>query len=199
MTIPLVAAALLLAGCTASPDTAAAPEATTETTPAASVETAPSAAAETAAPAEPVISERGNLVKTVGQYFGLESTDGSGSAADAYVTGITVDPTCTGASAQASENGHFVKVDLDITTFAGLNRPMMPNAANWKVIAADGTTFNGDVGTVSARLCLNDAEQVPDQVGPGEKVLGSVILDVPTTTGVLIYQDNPEASWEWAY
>lgn len=56
-------------------------------------------------------SERGSLIKTVGQQFGV-GNDPANPEANFVVTAITVDPACTGPNAKAPENGHFVKLDI---------------------------------------------------------------------------------------
>lgn len=70
----------------------------------------------------------------------------------------------------------------------------------WKAIAENGTTFNGNVFTGAAYVCLDDAERFPSALGPGEKATGKIILDVPTPKGVLVHQQGfMPTGWEWAY
>lgn len=157
--------------------------------------------AETAAPEpsadEPTRSERGNIVKKVGEVGEI----GDSPEVEFTVTGITVDPVCTREYAQASKYGHFVKLDFDITTTKDAEGDF--GLSFWKWINADGTTANADPSTGNGSACLPEAETVPRSIGPAEKVSGSVILDVPSTEGFLVL--NPSygvstgfESWEWA-
>ncbi len=196
--LPLAAAALLLVGCASTPEPP--PEAATVPPAATVLPTATEIAPAISPIAEPVgeVSDRGNLIKSIGQNFGLLNEDGS-TAADMYVTGITVDPVCTGDYTMPSENGHLVKVDMQIQTYPGLGYPVYPSAGSWKAVADNGTTFNGSLASGAAFSCLSNAELIAGEIGPGESVVGSVILDVPSPTGVLIYQDSPGIAWEWVY
>lgn len=70
----------------------------------------------------------------------------------------------------------------------------------WKAIAENGTTFNGDVQTASAYMCLNETEKFPSALGPAEKATGKIVLDVPTAAGVLVHKQGfMPTGWEWAY
>lgn len=70
----------------------------------------------------------------------------------------------------------------------------------WKAIAANGTTFNGDLMSFESIMCLPEAENFPSALGPGEKATGKIILDVPTPTGVLVHKQGfMPTGWEWQY
>lgn len=118
---------------------------------------------------------------------------------------ITIDPKCTGQYAQAAQNGHFLALDISAQTYPPLKDLFGSgtfdfNDSNWKLIAANGTTYNGSLNSGPALGCLADAQQFPDRVGPGEKVTGTLILDVPTTKGTLVFAPTfAQTSWEWQY
>ena len=40
---------------------------------------------------------------------------------------------------------------------------------------------------------------LPSTIGPGERATGKVILDVPSTEGILVYNEAMDSSlgWEW--
>lgn len=149
---------------------------------------------------EPARSDRGNLIKEVGQPAGIGPLDGGGpNTVDFVITNITVDAACTNEFAQTPMNGHFIRVDMDVTTtseFDGLF--MVQTNGVWKWVDANGTTANSDPATGSGYMCLNDAEMLPDTIGTGEKATGAVVLDVPTTEGFLVFSQGPDAGWEWA-
>ncbi len=68
---------------------------------------------------------------------------------------------------------------------------------NWGFITPKGTTAN-NIATVATYSCFPENEMLPDMIGPSEKVTGKVVLDVPSPTGTLIFNDVlSDASWEW--
>jgi len=142
-------------------------------------------------------STRGNFIKSVGVPFGFGEGD---ARAEFTVNGITLDPACTAEYAEQPENGRFVKVDISGRT-GQIEEQVFFGIGAWKVIADNGTTYNGDPQSSAAWMCLNDAERFPDAVGPGEQVTGSIIFDVPTPSGTLMFQPYGPGNggWEWAY
>lgn len=183
---------LLLAGCGGTP--AASPSAP-------SVEPATQAPAKTDAAAGPK-SSRGNLIKKVGE--GASVTDKEKTVASFVVNSIQVDPTCTNTMTMPSEHGHFVALNVSMETDPALAESVNPQFGlagyGWKAIADNGTTFNGNITTFAATMCLNDTERFPSALGPGEKATGTIVVDVPTPTGVLIHQQGfMPLGWEWEY
>lgn len=189
----LALASSLLVGCGASQSSPAAPS----VEPAASSNSAPTATQ----PASEK-SSRGNLIKVPGQ--GASVTDKEKTVATFVINSIQLDPACTSQYAQPSENGHFVALEVSMETMPELAESVNPQFGlagyGWKAIAENGTTFNGDIFTAGAYMCLDDAEKFPSALGPAEKATGKIILDVPTATGVLVHKQGfMAAGWEWAY
>lgn len=187
----------LLAGCgstsTSSPIAPTVEPATTAESSAAATPGAGSAGAK---------SSRGNLIKKVGE--GASVTDKGKTVASFVVNSIQIDPKCTNEFAKPADNGHFVALNVSMETDPALVESVNPQFGlagyAWKVVADNGTTFNGDVMSVASFVCLNDKERFPSALGPGEKATGTIILDVPTPSGVLIHQQGfMPAGWEWAY
>lgn len=149
-------------------------------------------------------NERGNIEKQIGEEGSVIGEDGK-NIYSFKVTGIEPDFKCTGEYSAPSENGKFVKVDLQITTADAAtlkeqyygNQVYMQGGA-WKYIDKNGTTYNGELGSGSSYSCIPETESIPGNVGPKEKVTGSIILDVPATDGVIIYSD-PIAEGGWEY
>ncbi|WP_270256719.1 hypothetical protein [Kocuria marina] len=195
----LLAVPVLLLGLTACAGSSDAP---------ASAPTAPSvepAIAETTQ-AQPTsgLSERGNVMKRVGESAsitinGQESTP----VVNFVVNGIEVDPKCTNPYAEKPENGHFVTLDVSAETgpreqfqqaFQGSE--YMFNPFDWKFITPSGTTANS-VASTPAFSCLTQAEQI-SEMGPAERATGKIVLDVPAKTGTLIYAPGfVDQAWEW--
>lgn len=189
---------ILLAGCGAAASSS--PTAPT-VAPATSTQAESASPSATASPAS-AKSSRGNIVKTPGE--GASVTDKDKTVASFVVNSITVDAACTSKYASAAENGHFVVLEVSMETMPELAQSVNPQFGlagyAWKAIAANGTTFNGDVFTAAAYMCLDDAERFPSALGPAEKATGKIVLDVPTPTGVLVHQQGfMPTGWEWAY
>jgi hypothetical protein len=187
-----VAAVFALAACSVSTPPPPAPE-VDAAGPSSAPDTEPTPT-QTAAPT----SERGNLVKNIGDTFSITPEDSDEILAAFTVTGITVDPECTGEFAEEAENGHLVKIDIE-----GQTEPTMTDGdfyfGGWRVIAENGTTFNGNTSTVATYSCLPDEQLLPVSIGPGERVAGSVVLDVPTASGVVVLPIVGNNGWEWVY
>lgn len=120
------------------------------------------------------------------------------------VKSISVDAACTSPYAETPKNGHFVAINIDVETTPELakdiNQFVWFGAQSWKLIAGNGTTYNGAMDSSPAYGCLNDAERLPSNIGPAEKVTGTLILDVPVTSGTLILEGTGGVGgWEWAF
>lgn len=147
---------------------------------------------------------RGNIEKQIGEEGSVTGEHGE-NIYSFKVTGIEPDFKCTAEFAQAPENGKFIKLDIQVSTadakvfkdqYYG-NSVYMQGGA-WKYIASNGTTYNGELGSGSAYSCLPESETIPPQIGPNEKVTGSIILDVPATDGTIVYSD-PMTQGGWEY
>lgn len=191
LALPILLVALTLTGCSAV---------TTDSAPGEPAAKAPTAtAAPTPSPTPtPTVNARGNLPKVVGQVFGLVDADRK-QASSFVADAITVDPACTGAYPRDPENGHFLKVDFTGETYANLPDRMFFGGGAWKAITDAGTTVNADPVTMAAMSCINDDQRLPNPIGPGEKVVGSVILDVPTEHGSIVLTWDGVNGWEWSY
>ena len=161
-----------------------------------------STAEETSATAE--TNNRGNVEKKIGEEAGITSKDGK-SVYTFKVTSIEPDYQCTREYSRPAENGHIVKVNLEVVTAdaktmkdAFHSSGVSFDPYSWKYIAANGTTFNGNLGSIGTISCLEESEELPINIGPGEKVTGSVVLDVPATDGTLVYKDIlADGGWEY--
>lgn len=157
----------------------------------------------TPTPTGPAKSARGNNVLQVGQGVSVNTSSGK-PAVTFVVNAIQVDPQCTGSFVQQPENGHFVALDISAQTTPELAQLVFSHNFSfspilWKAIAANGTTFNGNVWSFQASSCLPNGQELTSAIGPGENVHGMVILDVPTTSGVLVFDPYSGPNWEISY
>ncbi|WP_139318481.1 hypothetical protein [Kocuria sp. CNJ-770] len=171
--------------------------------------TAPGVEAATEPPASPSAatgetSERGNLVKELGEPAGFLAAGSDERVLTFAVKDIEVDPACTGEFAGEPEVGHFVAVDIEAETAAQptfdeamQGQDYQFNPFSWKFIDANGTTANS-VTSDGTYSCFSEAETLPDMIGAAERVTGKLVLDIPTTEGILVYEDPISGTaWEW--
>lgn len=123
-------------------------------------------------------SERGHLLKEVGQTAALGS-DLDSVAVSFTVTDIETNFTCTSSFSEPPQNGNFIALSLDIQTTPELADPDMGGSFwisehDFTVLGPDGTRENDSVG--NAYFCLEQSEQVPVDIGPGETVSGKMFL-----------------------
>ena len=148
-------------------------------------------------------SERGYLIKRIGDEAAILKTDRKTELATWALTGIDVDAPCTADYSEPSENGHFVTLSFDVETNKDLIEVrgysfMLGAVGQWRYYLADGTLWNGDPTYGNARSCLARTEQLPDTIGASAKASGKIAFDLPTTDGVLVFSEDGGASgWEY--
>ena len=150
------------------------------------------------------LSSRGNIPKQIGEPATLTASSG-GKALEFSVTGIEPNAQCTSSYAESPENEMFVRVDIEATTGTAedmeelfYSDSTMFNPYDWKFVDSSGRTAN-DIGSMATYMCLDTGQTLPTDIGPGENVSGSLILDVTDSSGTLIYEPvYDSAGWEWA-
>lgn len=225
--LPLVTTALFLAACGTNETPVAATVTVTQDAPVAtaapdegSSETAsPSPAAATASPPEAdeteedsedlltmesEVSDRGNLIKLIGQKAGAADEDTGEVTVEFTVDSITVDYDCKGAL--PPQNGHYVGVEMSIETFPAMatsdsTEDIFVDTSSFAILGPDGTRENDSIG--NAYECVPFADQVPSGMGAAEKASGVVVLDTKYPEGILILQGSAfgvgTGGWEWTY
>lgn len=187
ISIGLAVAALAFAGCSSQDKSE---DAATPMQTVAPIETTTPSPSQEA----PSLNSRGNLEKAVGEEAGIMTADGE-AIYTFKVNSITPDVQCTQEFATSPENGHFVAVDMDVVTSNAqiMEENYMSDVyvtpSSWKFISAEGTVFNGDLGTGASFSCLGDETTLASSIGPDQKANGIVLLDVPNLDGTLVYED----------
>lgn len=150
-------------------------------------------------------SERGSIVLEPGEPGGIVDAQNT-ELVTFVVNSIEVDPQCTGERADDPDNGHFVVFDVEIESdIAAADHYVDPglifNTAGYRVIDEDGTTRSESPNTGPAHICFPEAENLPINIGPGEKASGKVVFDVPVETGILLTDlgVGENTQWEWHY
>lgn len=178
-------------------------EPTPEPTPEPTTETPTPEPTDSSVYGDAVTSERGNLVKELGQVAGVQSDTGE-TLMQFSITDIETDFQCNSEYADPPENGNFIAITMDIQTTAALAQLDYPyysfSAYDFKVIGPDGTRENDSTGT--AMWCLNDSDALPTEIGPGEHVVGKVVLDSKYTAGAIVLSPSwmwGGGAWEWVF
>ena len=201
-TCAVVLGVLLSGGCATAVRGQAAPDPAMGPGKAVAPSTEPPSSSSSSAPAGSGDNERGNIEKQIGEEAGVTGTDGS-DLMTFTVDAIQVDYPCSGDYPQPPENGHFVGLSMHITTAPNLPADSFVdiNATDFSFIGSDGVTVS-NVDTFPAFTCAPDDEQLPSgSLGSGQQYVGTLVLDVPETTGIVQYQPLylSAGGWEWRF
>jgi hypothetical protein len=175
---------LALSGCSViAPETAA----RVEETPAPA---APEPSPVTEASASAAWPE-GAVAKRPGDVASLQR-DGA-TVATFSVVSIAADPPCTRSDAADPANGHFIELELEVSTTGSLGAPFDITAPAWTFVSADGERTADVVG--ESATCMGAVSLLPADIGAGERRRGTVVLDVPATTGSLVLDLGGGTAW----
>lgn len=164
----------------------------------------PSAETGDTAPAqEGARSDRGNIIKEVGEPAGLDGDNGE-PIAEFTLTDIETDFDCPSDIADKPANGQFVALSFEVKTYPALAQQEYVDSVSiseydMTVFAPDGTRENDSSG--NALFCLDAADELPRDIGPGEQASGKIILDTAQESGIIVfdYYLVDGAQWEWSF
>lgn len=142
-------------------------------------------------------SDRGNLVVAAGDTGYIVNAN---EEEVLQFTVKSIKPTkCNGQWADPAENGQFVAVEMDAVASKDFQPyDAMLSSYQWTYYSDKGTRFNGDLGSSASHYCLDEAEVIPSDLGPGDKVTGKVVLDVPDgTKGMLVFEPASGNGFEY--
>ena len=165
----------------------------------------PSSTAASSSGAGAATNDRGNIEVAVGDEGVLESEDGTALLTFA-IDGITPDVPCTEEYADPAENGHLTAVQMRVSTNAVSPDDLSYLAVSsydFSFIGADGITVS-TVDSFATYSCLADSTLFPsDSLRPASQYAGIVLLDLPATSGTLIWSpttfSSNSAGWEITY
>jgi hypothetical protein len=135
-------------------------------------------------------SVRGNTIKKLGDTVRFTDTQDPNSTllGTLAVTDIS-DVACTNQYASKPTNGKVIGLTVDLETKPELANSTMKMLSitpfDFKYIAPNGTTFNGNLGTAVVYSCIDNSQVLGSSYGPSEKAHGIILLDVPSSGGVL--------------
>lgn len=120
------------------------------------------------------------------------------------ITKIRIDGRCTGPYREKSQHGHFIFVDLTVTTAPTMseNYGSVLNEFSYSIIGRDGVTETGNaLMTEAAGLCQDLDERAPLEVSPGQKYVQTLIFDSRNNSGSLVFSPpyglDAFNGWEW--
>lgn len=158
------------------------------------------------APAGASKNARGNIVKQIGEKASLTAKQGGDDEILALtVDSITPDFKCDGSYIQPPEHGHFVAVNLRVSTGPGLSEASpytTIDSNNFTYIDPQGITHSSsDAGSMASFSCLKDGEMfTQDALGDSQQYVGTVVLDEPGNTGTLVFKfPGAEGGWEYNF
>ncbi|HXD27971.1 MAG TPA: hypothetical protein VN621_04340 [Arthrobacter sp.] len=203
-----VAALFLLSGCgAASPaGKSAAGGATGSGTTAAprTPVTSPSSTLEAGIPAQQTpgsaTSDRGLPLQTEGRELRLQQRDG-GPVITLTVTSLAVQDTCPVDGGRPAHDAFaLLEVEASFAKPADAESPAPPlqlSPASWSFYSADGSRYDGGLGTTPATSCQNAGNALPAELTPGSSVRGTLVLDLPARDGALVLADGGTDVAEW--
>lgn len=122
------------------------------------------------------------------------------------VSDIETDLQCTADRPLDAENGHFIALDVEIESDQAaaenyVEPDLIFNKAGMRIIGSDGTTRSESPNSGASFECLPESEQLPVTFGPGEKLSGKVVLDVPIESGAILTElgVGEYTQWEWEF
>src|SRR5690625_2775956 len=144
------------------------------------------------------LSVRGNEVAAFSDTIGVYDTWDDTHMADVTVTDVEV--TTEGQwdnqfADDPPENGFFVIITLEGTTSQEMTADDYWSISDrdFALFTPDGTRVN-EPSTSAAWSALDPVDDLPTELGPGEKFAGKIALDSPTENGVIAY-----AGVEWEF
>lgn len=151
------------------------------------------------------ISERGSLILEPGEE-GVVLDEAGNELLTFTVHSIDINPQCTGQFSQGPDKDAFIVFDAEIESdlAAGdyyLEPGLFFNQYSYRIIDAEGVTLSEPPVSNAAFECFPESEQMPADIGPGEKARGKVVFDVPADGRTLLMSNEMghDLQWEWNY
>ncbi|MFC7403288.1 hypothetical protein [Citricoccus sp. GCM10030269] len=156
-------------------------------------------------------NDRGDLIKEVGEVAGMANPEDPEAPNIVQFKVTDIKPgACTNEYADGPATGnHFLQVDLEVETKKemregfeqiGASPASLLFQTDWHGFDSNGTTMNS-IDSGATQMCLDESEQIPYEIGPAEKALGSVILEVSDTKGEIAHRPwfMGGGGWTWEY
>lgn len=149
------------------------------------------------------LNERGNVPARIGEEVAIRpSTDPEEPPAlTLSIEDVVVDAVCDDDSEEPPENGHYIAFRMRASATAEFDpREVVPiSDYDFTVIGPDGDTI--DPVSEAGQACYGPPRLIQNmRIGPGYEYEGWMVLDVPVTTGTLVYDPGQVPyGWEWPF
>jgi len=149
------------------------------------------------------LNERGNVPMEVGQEAAVRPSSGPDEPPSLTLTleEVVVDAVCDDDSEVPPENGHYIAILLRATATEDFDARLVNPIADYDftVIGEDGDTY--PPVSEASRTCFGPPRQIQNmRIGPEYEYVGWMVLDVPVTSGTLVYEPGQVPyGWEWQF
>ena len=161
-----------------------------------------SPATEDAGAREVARNERGNIPARIGEDVTIRPSPVADEppAVTLSIEEIVVDVVCDDDYEEPPENGHYIAVRMRAMATAQYD-PRVPSPISdydFSVIGDDGDTF--DPVSEAGQACIAQPRLIQNmRIAPGYDYEGWMVLDVPVTSGALVYAPEGSDGWEWEF
>ena len=162
-----------------------------------------SPATESAPATEVSLNERGNVPAEIGEVITVRPAldPDEPPMLTLSIEEVIVDPVCDDESEVEPENGHYIALRMVATASEEFDPRVTTPIADYdfRVLGDDGAEF--DPATPAGRACYGAPRLIQNmRIGPGYEYDGWMVLDVPVTSGSLVYAPGDEPyGWEWQF
>lgn len=135
-------------------------------------------------------SERGHSIVSEGDSFEIKGDSGS-VIAEVTLAAVETGRSCDSGFDDPPENEQFLFLDFEVKTLPALAEEKFLNDYSINpyelvVLDRDGERAKDSIG--NSYFCLDLDSYLPSALGPGESSSGTVVLDVPYDSGVVVYE-----------
>ncbi|WP_435300210.1 hypothetical protein [Timonella sp. A28] len=120
-------------------------------------------------------------------------------AVDFRITKIDTQVKCTGAFPEKPKNDRYVRVYFEVESYPELkeNEDFSISEHDFVAFDKEGVRINNPQG--NGYTCLSESDMLPISIGPAEKVIGSIVLDLPKGAAVIVLTNLLTSNgWEWS-
>lgn len=147
-------------------------------------------------------NERGNIPARIGEEVAIRPSSNADDPPTVTLTveEIVVDVVCDDEYEEPPENGHYLAVRMRASATDRYDPRVSTPISDYdfSVVGDDGETF--DPVSEAAQGCIAQPRLIQNmRIAPGYDFEGWIVLDVPATSGVLVYEPEGPNGWEWEF
>jgi hypothetical protein len=148
------------------------------------------------------LNERGNLPVRIGEEVDIRPSTDPDATPTLTLTleEVVVDAICDDESEEPPENGHYIAFRMRASASADFDPRLVTPISDYDftVLGPDGEAL--DPVSEAGQSCFGPPRLIQNmRIGPAYDYEGWMVLDVPVTTGALVYAPEGANGWEWAF